>query len=301
VFVDVQSRVNALLEGAVDMIHLSNGEFIGDLRDEEGIEIAETDAFGETGYLLINNSDPVMSDIRVRRALALATDNEAISRDREGGVEPPANGPFSPTQIGHLEDTGYPEFDLEEAIALVEEYEAENGPLSITFDTTNDPYNRETNEFIAASWQAAGIDVAINTVEQGQFIINALTGDFQVFGWRNHGGVNPDSQRVWWHSETSTQGLALNFGRIRDPELDALLDTVRSSTDEADRQAAAEDINRLFGEQVYNIWNTWTVWGLPHLPTVHCIDDFTFPDGGSTIPGAGIAGTHQIVQMWVEQ
>jgi peptide/nickel transport system substrate-binding protein len=121
-----------------------------------------------------------------------------------------------------------------------------------------------------------------------------------VFGWRNHGGVNPDSQRVWWHSETSTQQLALNFGRINDPELDALLDTIRSTTDDAERQAAAEDINRLFGEQVYNIWNTWTVWGLAHLPTVHGINDFTFPDGGGTIPGAGIAGTHQIVQMWVE-
>lgn len=305
VFVDVQSRVNALREGAVDMIHLSNGEFIADLRNDDSIEMEETDDFGETGYLLLNNRDPVLQDVRVRRALALATDNESISRDREGGVEPPANGPFNPTQIGYLEDTGYPTYDLEAAIALVDEYEAENGPLTITFDTTNDPYNVETNEFIAASWQAAGIDVNINQVEQGSFIVNALTGNFQVFGWRNHGGVNPDSQRVWWHSETGvlddTHPLALNFGGINDPDIDAQLDVIREATDPADRQAAAEEINRIFGEQVYNIWNTWTVWGLAHSPAVHGIDDFTFPDGEGTIPGAGIAGTHQIVQMWIEQ
>jgi peptide/nickel transport system substrate-binding protein len=235
----------------------------------------------------------------------MATDNQVLSEDREAGVEPPANGPYSPTQVGYLEDTGYPEFDLQGAIDLVNEYEAENGPLSITFNTTNDPYNRETNELIAANWQAAGIDVTINTVEQGQYILDALQGNFQVFGWRNHGGVDPDSQRIWWHSETgdaATNPLALNFGGIDDPDIDAQLEIIRTSNDDAERQAAAEEINRIFGEQVYNIWNTWTVWGLAHKPTVHGIHDFAFPDGGGgTLPGAGIAGTHQVSQMWVEQ
>jgi peptide/nickel transport system substrate-binding protein len=304
VFVDVQSRVNALLDGTVDMIHLSNGEFVADLREEDSIVLEETSTFGETSYLLINNRDPVLSDVRVRRALAMATDNNSLSEDRSAGVQAPANGPYSPEQVGYLDDTGYPEFDLEGAIALVEEYEAENGPLAITFDTTNDPYNRETNELIAANWQAAGIDVTINTVEQGAYILNALQGNFQVFGWRNHGGVDPDSQRIWWHSETAdpaTNPLALNFGGIADPDLDAQLEIIRTSNDDAERQAAAEEINRIFGEQVYNIWNTWTVWGLAHKPTVHGISDFTYPDGTGTISGNGIAGTHQIVQMWVEQ
>ena len=305
VFVDVQSRVNALRDGTIDMAHLSNGEFISDLRDEDSIELLETDTFGESSYLLMNNRDPVLSDIRVRRALALATDRESISRDREAEVEPPANGPFSPSQVGYLEDSGYPDFDMEEAIALVEEYEAENGPLTITFNTTNDPYNAETNEFIAANWQAAGIDVNINTVEQGSLIGDALTGDFQIFLWRNHGGVDPDTQRVWWHSETGelspTSPLALNFGGIDDPDIDAQFEIIRTSDDEAARQEAAEEINRIFGEQVYNLWLTWNVWGLPHKPTVHGIEDFTFPGGGGTVSGAGIAGTHQVVQMWVEQ
>ena len=61
VFVDVQSRVNALLDGTIDMAHLSNGEFIRDLRDEDSIELQETDTYGETGYLLMNNRDPIIS------------------------------------------------------------------------------------------------------------------------------------------------------------------------------------------------------------------------------------------------
>jgi peptide/nickel transport system substrate-binding protein len=304
VFVDVQSRVNALLDGEVDMIHLSNGEFIADLRTNDSIEMFETDTYGETNYLLLNNRDPAIQDDRVRRALALATDNESLSRDRSAGVNPPANGPFSPTQIGYLEDTGYPAFNLDEASALVAEYEAENGDLTIQFDTTNDPYNVDTNNLIAANWEAAGITVNINEVEQGQFILNALTGDFQVFGWRNHGGVDPDGQNVWWNSENgdlATHPLALNFGGIDDPDIDAQLDIIRESNDDGERQAAAEEINRIFGERIYNIWTTWTVWGLAFQPNVHGINDFTFPDGGATIPGAGIAGTHQIVQMWIEQ
>jgi peptide/nickel transport system substrate-binding protein len=305
VFVDVQSRVNALLDGEVDMIHLSNGEFIADLRNNDSVNMFETDTYGETNYLLLNNRDPELQDDRVRRALALATDNESLSRDRSAGVDPPANGPFSPTQVGYLDDTGYPAFNLDEATQLVSEYESDcSCDLTIEFDTTNDPYNVDTNNLIAANWEAAGITVNIKEVEQGQFIVNALTGQFQVFGWRTHGGVDPDSQNVWWNSENgdlAVHPLALNFGGINDPDIDAQLAIIRESNDDGERQAAAEEINRIFGEKIYNIWTTWTVWGLAFQKNVHGINDFTFPDGGGTIPGAGIAGTHQIVQMWLEQ
>ncbi len=38
-----------------------------------------------------------------------------------------ANGPFSPAQTGHLDDTGFPtEQDMEEAKRLIAEYKAEN-------------------------------------------------------------------------------------------------------------------------------------------------------------------------------
>ena len=43
-----------------------------------------------------------------------------------------------------------------------------------------------------------------------------------MFLWRNHGQGNPGLESIWWHSRHAS-GLALNFGRIVNPDLDALL------------------------------------------------------------------------------
>ena len=49
-------------------------------------------------------------------------------------------------------------------------------------------------------WEEVGFEVTIDQIPQGEFIGQALAGNFQVFTWRNHPGVDPDSQFVWWNS-----------------------------------------------------------------------------------------------------
>lgn len=305
VLVDIQSRKAALESGEVDIMHTSNGDTIAEFRGRDDFNMIESDEFGETSYIMLKVDDPSspLSDVRVRRALAYATDNELLARERGAGVAKVANGPFSPSQLGYLDDTGYPTYDPTQAKALVDGYEAEKGPINFEFATTNDPYNLETNQLIQSMWQAVGVDTTIKQIEQGQYILTALQGQFQAFGWRNHGGVDPDAQRIWWHSDyiEPVNALGLNFGRINDPVIDENLDVIRTSNDDAERKTAAENINRQFGDQVYNIWNTWTVWGIIYNPRVHNVTNFILPDGSPDITGAGIAGTHQVSQIWVDQ
>jgi len=290
---DSQARSQALLAGDIDLVQTNNGVEISDLEAEDGVNVTVLDSpyEYETGYFLINNMPEVggqpnpFADVRVRRALAYATNNEVISQTRTAGRFPPANGPFPPGVDGYLEDTGFPEYDPDAARELVEEVEAETGePLVIAYKTTNDPFNLTSAELYKEMWEEVGFEVTIDQIPQGEFINQALAGNFQVFGWRNHSGIDPDQQFVWWSSTTAT-GIALNFGRIVDPEVDRLLNEIRSNTDADARKAAAEDLNRYFGEQVFNVWNTWVFWGLAH-------DDNVFNVEGTTIPGApdGVRG-----------
>ena len=117
-------------------------------------------------------------------------------------------------------------------------------------------------------WADAGIDVELVPVPQDQLIFRALTGDFDVLFWRNHAGFDPLLQYHWWHSTTASDppDLSVNFSRIRDPIIDENLDILRRSADPDERRAAAEAINRRFGEQVYDIWLTWPVWAIVHDP-----------------------------------
>ncbi|MDZ7676506.1 MAG: ABC transporter substrate-binding protein [Acidimicrobiales bacterium] len=304
VLADVQSRKNALLAGDIDIMHTSNGESIIDLREEDAYELTENSTFGETSYTLMNvsNPDSPINDVRVRRALAHAVDNEVMVERRAGGIPETANGPFSPEQVGHLEDSGYPEYDPEMAEQLLEEYKADKGvdTVALSYTTTTDPANLETGELLQQFWEQVGFDVELAQIEQGQFITTALGGSFEMFGWRNHGGVDPDAQRVWWHSETAPEdGLALNFGRIRDDVIDEKLDELRRTTDESVIQESAEAINERFAEQVYNLWHWWTVWGIAKDPSINGLGNFVLPSGSNAIYGNGIGGSHQVAQLWI--
>jgi peptide/nickel transport system substrate-binding protein len=301
---DVDARENALKAGDLDIMHTSNGEVINELRGDSKFNLIESKKYGETSYVLLRVDDSPeagpLHDVRVRRAMAMAVPRDQYTKARTRGVSQPANGPFPPGTIGYLKDSGYPDYNPEEAKKLVKEYEAEHGPIKITVTTTNDPFNLVSYQLETSYWNAVGIDTEIKQVEQGQFIVDALKGDIQAFGWRNHGGFDPDTQNYWWDSDAAlpTGQLALNFGRIKDEVIDKNLDTIRTSNDPAERKKAAEAINRRFGSQVYNIWEWWTVWGLVSAKDVHDVGKSVLPDGSNGIFGAGIGGTHMVAQIW---
>ena len=305
-----QTRDNAIISGDIDITHMDSGDSIERLRQEADngtINLFEIDQRQETGYVLINSSDPnaAVSDVRIRQAMAYAFDHVVENQSRNAGIFEIANGPFSPGSIGYLDDTGFPEFDLEQATALVDEYESDTGQdATIAYKTTTDPFNLQTAELYRGFWEAAGMTVTLDQIEQGEFITQALIGNFEAFGWRNHGGFDPDTQEVWWTSENALPAgeIALNFGRIDDPVIDENLDIVRESQDPAERQAAAEEINRQFAEQVYNIWTSWIIWAIPYQDRVHGVQTpVVMPDGTpSTVTGIGFTGAINLQQLWVD-
>ena len=73
-----------------------------------------------------------------------------------------------------------------------------------------------------------------------------MLGNFQVLGWRNHGGSIVDQQYIWWHSKNAgaeKTAIALNFGRVKDPIIDDLLDKARVESDPAERTAMLDCIS----------------------------------------------------------
>ena len=234
VAVDIDGRQNGLRGGEYDIIHTSNGDAILNLLGDGELEVISTSRFGDTGYIMLNtaqgaqdpdgvNATNPLLNINCRRALAHAIDQQRLADERGGGLVEPANGPFPRGSIGYLEDTGYPSFDLDAAQASMATCLSELGTeqISFAFNTTNDPFNLETNQLVVSMWNEAfgdAVSVSIAPIEQGQYIGLALTGAFQALAWRSHSGLDPDQQRLWWQSSSSTPigGLALNFGRFAD-------------------------------------------------------------------------------------
>ena len=332
VSVDIQGRSAGLKSGEFDIIHTANADEIAKYEDDDFVLIAANE-FGQTGYILLNtaqgdnpvlaarrgldvlpmdpgglNADNPLIHLSCRRALAHATDLDRYNEERAAGIVPPANGPFAPGSAGFLADTGYPQFDIDAARAEFETCKTDSGqnPVTLAFNTTNDAFNVESNELVVAMWvEAFGDEIAatIQPIEQGQYIGLAFAGTYQAQGWRNHGGIDPEEQWQWWDSASSSPidpsvpELARNFGRFIDPEIDAQIVIIRSNPDQAARVAAAEEISRLFGENVWNLWINWTLWGIVANPRLQDITDAAIP-GNPELAAPVINGKHHLSQVW---
>ena len=300
------TRTRSIQSGEVDITHTDRGpdvEELRDLADAGSLQLFEMTDRQSTTYTLINvAADSPLQDVEVRRAVAQAIDQEFRNASRSAGVYELANGPFAPGTMGYVEDNGWPEYDPEAAAAFVEEYEAENGPIEFSYRTTADPDNALTVELIAQNLADVGIDVEVDQTEQGAFIQEAVLGNFEAFTWRNHGGIDPETERVWWHSENADPigSIALNFGRFQDDVIDENLQIMRESQDDAERTAAAEAINRQFADQVYDIWGDWIYWVMAYQNDVHGVQTpITLPDGTPSYVQAG-GGNINPMALWVD-
>ena len=289
---DTDGRFAALRSGALDASSVNTGLRI-DEYNEEFKTFWQEDQYAETTYLLLNNSRPPYDDAEFRRALAQCTDRQMFNTIRWDG-QVPSTGPFSPGTPGYLEDPGFPAFDPDAGRATI----ARLGVGSAEIGTTIDPANLLNVELLAAMWRECGLDVSITQVDQAEFITNAVFGLFTAFLWRQHPSYDITNERIWWHSKFG-QGIALNFGRINNPRIDAALDEARGISDPDQRRELAEEINRAFSDEVNYIWFYHSNWLVATHDHVHAIDALTLPEGGEHFKV--MEGRVFLAETWIEQ
>jgi len=300
--IDGAARVNALLGNEINAMHTSGAEFIDELRaaQENGdVSNFESEEFAEVAFGQLNAGQAPFDNKNARLAAIHAIDMEMLNEVRNLGLLTNANGPFAPGNMGYLEDTGYPTYDLEQAQEYVEAYEDETGePLEFTLLSTNDEATRATAQLIQEMAQQAGMTVNLRDMSQSELIDNAIAGSFQAMAFRNYPGGDPDTQFNWW-----TEGSPVNFGRfseVDDGVIDGLMQQGRVTSDEAERQDIYEQVNRRFAEEGYSIWLQWTLWNIGTSTDVFGILGPDLPDGGGA-PFPGLATGHPVLGMWLEQ
>lgn len=302
---EAQARGNAVLGGELDIMHTSSPETIVKFRQEAEngkVQIVEDRGEGEESFVMLNLESPPLDDVRVRQALALATDRETYTATIDEGVPEVASGPFKPSSPWFVE-TDYPSFDLAAATALITEVEAEKGPVKITLGTTPSPENTEAVQSLAQMWTDAGMEVEIETTDQTQFIGDALAGSYQANLWRQFGAVDPDTDSVWWISEAAEGTLDLNFARNKDPRIDEALLEGRSNPDPAARKEAYADFQRYLAEDLPYIWLSHSLWAIIADPTVRDFTNGPLPSGDPALPTGGtgtFGGTHRLTHAWID-
>jgi peptide/nickel transport system substrate-binding protein len=296
---DDAARLNALQSKQIDVLHTDVPQLIVQMQplaDDGSLKMTVSDEAAETGYVMFNASRPPFDNQAARDAVTLAFNTDQYNQVQNSGLLEEANGPFAPGNDGYLSNTGKKTFNLESAKAKVAEYKQQTGQdLSFTLSTTNEPITIQGAQLFKQFMTDAGMTVTLANTDQSQLINQAIAGDFQAVGWRNHPGGDPDGQYVWWHT-----GSPVNFGRINDPAVDKLLDDGRVSPDKAARTKIYEDLNKLFAEKNYNMWEYWVKWAVAGQPAVQGIYGPDLPDGGGA-PAKGLGVGHPVLGLYVSK
>jgi peptide/nickel transport system substrate-binding protein len=239
---------DSLDTGQFDVGVFGDIDLITQLR-EQGVAM-HSEAFGGVG-LLINNgvrgTTPPTTDVRLRRAVSLALDTEALDERINEGQGVPTSALFGPQSI--YAGAAGPAADPAAATALIEEVKAEGTwDGKIRFACQNDVYS-DQRVAVAAALRAVGFDVQEETVgttaQQVQKVI--VDADYDLACW----SLQLFDNATWVTLDRSlrSDSSATRIG-YASAEMDAALDQLRTAADVEARRAAIAEIQEIWNETV---------------------------------------------------
>ncbi|MGI9417856.1 MAG: peptide ABC transporter substrate-binding protein, partial [Geminicoccaceae bacterium] len=235
-------------------------------------------------HLDLNLDNPILADIRVRKALIQGIDREAMSQQLFEGKQPVAHGNVHPLDWVYFEDVPKYEENVEAAALLLDEagwtemkdgirHNAAGEPLALELMTTAGNRTRElVQQVLQSQWKRLGIDITIKNeparVFFGETMAKRKYTGLGMFAWIS----SPENvPRSTLHSEeipTEANGWAgQNYTGYENPELDELLDDIERELDRDKREAMWHELQTIYAEELpaiplyfradAHIWPTW--------------------------------------------
>jgi peptide/nickel transport system substrate-binding protein len=303
---DVQTRESSLEANDISVMHTSSDPTIVSLRAQAqsgSIQAVEDRGENEETFILLNASAPPFDNATARQALAAATDTDTYLATFQIDASKKTNSAFG-KDSPFYSDNPFPTYDPERARQLVADYTAQTGqPLSFTLGTTPVPVNEQVTQLLQQQYEAVGMQVDPKSTEQGQFITDAVQGNYQANLWRQFGATDPDADYVWWHQSNATGPLALNIARYQNAEVSAALDEARATPDPEARKEAYATVQRIWGEQGPYIWLNTTTWIIAAQNDVRHFWNNALPNSENVADIASLpfqSGTHRVTQTWID-
>lgn len=195
---------------------------------------------GET-ILAMNNGREPFNNPLVRQAVAHAIDRQAIIDGAMYGMGTPIGTHFAPHNPDYVDLTGLSAYDPDRSRALLAEAGYPNG-FTTTLKLPPPSYARRGGEIIAAQLRAVGITAEIENQEWAQWLETTFRG-------RDYGLT------IVSHTEPMDIGIYANpdyYFAYNNPDLQALMTTLTSTTDPAARSALLAQAQTIIAEDYVN-------------------------------------------------
>ncbi len=202
----------------------------------------------ESYFFRFNTKHPLFSDVRLRRALSLAIDREAIVKNILRGGQTPATA-LTPTGLAGYTPPAAVTHDLASARKLLAEagYPGGKGFPPVELTTISSEINQRLAEAVQQMWRRdLGLDIAI-TQKEFKVLLDAFdTLDYAIARGRWIGEY-PDPLT---YLSIFTTGNGVNGTGFADPAYDALIATAAREPTPAARLAALQSAETYLMEQM---------------------------------------------------
>ena len=235
----------ALYAGNIDVLTDASSADLVEMRTRADIKVDTSASMGLIG-VLIQTRDPLFKDVRMRRALALALDQDALVNSVSEGLSRRNNSPVPSTSPWHtpVQASGF-KHDLAEAKRLL----AAAGYSGQTIKmVTNKRYTAmfDTAVLVQGMAQAAGLKIELDVLDWATQLDRYTKGDYQLMSFSYSARLDP----------------ALNFEMLMgakdkqprkvwdNPDMQQRLGVAMDSADRGQRQAVFDELHRRILDEV---------------------------------------------------
>ncbi len=263
---DDATAVTQLKNGELDVISLSAAphQVFDDLKNDQSsqgrYQFFTPDVL-RFYYVAMNNDDPRLADVAVRKALNHLADVNQMIRQIEGGYARRINSIIHPSKQAYNDQLPDVDFNPQKAMALLEEagwsdsnndgtrdkrIDGKTYELDLRFFITGSNLSQSISTMLQEEASKAGISIdIINKEWRNTRSENLQTGDFEMTTLSVRQSPAPSDPFVYWHSEAIGLG-GLNYSRYSNARADRLMEEIRTTLDEDRRLEAYRELQEVF-------------------------------------------------------
>jgi ABC-type transport system substrate-binding protein len=237
---DNSARLNAFLAKEIHMFNLPTPEHVATVKSRRP-EVKVLEEYGlNVGYLAFNTSKAPFSNPKVRQAINMAINKEALIKGVYAGTAIAAVNPIPPSLWGYNKDVKPYPFDVAKAKALLIEAGIKEGhTLELYTLPVARPYmpdGKKVAESIQADLKNIGLNVTLTTWDWGVYLEKTKNGEHQMalMGWNGDNG-DPDNFLYVLMSGENIKKPASNIAFYSNPEVTKMLNDAKVQSSQEKR------------------------------------------------------------------
>lgn len=267
IILDAAAAEAALKAGEIDLmaeVPASSFKTLSENPDWKDKLQFETPPLMVLNYLELNNRDSILADSRVRKALAYTLDYDGILNNVMAGLARRTVGPIHPDRSYYHKELSPLQQDIQKSLSLLKEtgWEDTNGngtpdkmiagkreELKLSIKLSNKAEGMAIANIVKENAAKAGFDIQLDIIDPGQVQQDLRQHNFQIMPLRTSFFPSPDDPFSLWHSSNDIPGGSQRSG-FHTPELDQLIENLRTSTDPEERAAGYKKFQEIiYAEQ----------------------------------------------------